>query len=152
MTYRWLSLVGIGLAAVWTLGAPGAAIAHDASSKFQAMDTDNDGKVTVVEYEVGMQEKFRATDTNGDGQVTAAEMDAARAKAGKPSKSAGGEMTSKDKIKKMDADGNGMVSADEHAAAAKGKFNEADANKDGSLTKGELQAAYARKDAQKTTR
>jgi Ca2+-binding EF-hand superfamily protein len=151
MTYRWLSLVGIGLAAVWTLGAPGAAIAHDSGSKFRMMDTDNDGKVTVVEFEAGMQEKFRATDTNGDGQVTVVEMDAARAKMGKPSKVGGGEMSSKDKIKKMDSDGNGSLSADEHAAGAKVKFNEADANKDGALSKGELQAAYAKKDAQKTT-
>jgi hypothetical protein len=80
-------------------------------------------------------------------------MDAAKAKTGKPTRSAGkGEMTSKDKIKTMDANGDGVLGADEYTVAVKVKFTEMDANKDGAVTKAEMQAALARKDAHKATR
>ena len=43
----------------------------------------------------------------------------------------------------MDADGNGAVSAAEHAAAAQAMFDKADANHDGSLDADEMKGAHA---------
>lgn len=44
---------------------------------------------------------------------------------------------------KMDGDGDGRVSAAEHAAAAQAMFDKADADHDGSLSAGEMQAMHA---------
>ena len=47
-----------------------------------------------------------------------------------------------DMLGMMDADGNGAVSAAEHAAAAQAMFDKADANHDGSLDAGEMAGAH----------
>jgi Ca2+-binding EF-hand superfamily protein len=46
------------------------------------------------------------------------------------------------KFKQMDTNGDGKVSADEHAAAAKTKFQKMDANGDGKVTSTELESAH----------
>ncbi|TAK39076.1 MAG: hypothetical protein EPO30_06090 [Lysobacteraceae bacterium] len=46
-------------------------------------------------------------------------------------------------MKMMDPDGDGRITAAEHAAAAKAMFEKADADKDGSLTHEEMMAAHA---------
>lgn len=53
---------------------------------------------------------------------------------------------------KMDTDGNGKVSAAEHAAAAKAMFERMDVDKDGSVTAAEMDAGHAtmKKDGQAT--
>lgn len=47
-----------------------------------------------------------------------------------------------DRFKSMDADGDGMVSASEHAAAVKKMFGEMDANGDGKVTAAEMDAMH----------
>lgn len=51
-----------------------------------------------------------------------------------------------DKMKKMDANGDGSVTAAEHAAGAKAMFGKLDANGDGYVTAAEMDAAHAAKD------
>lgn len=42
------------------------------------MDANNDGAITLAEFEAGALERFKRQDTNNDGQVTKAEREAAR--------------------------------------------------------------------------
>ena len=88
--------------------------------------------------------EMKAMDANRDGKVTAAEMDAAHAgiTGGKPMK---GEMSAADKIKTIDTDGDGALSAAEHSAGARKMFEAQDTNKDGFLGKDELAAGQAMK-------
>jgi Ca2+-binding EF-hand superfamily protein len=47
-----------------------------------------------------------------------------------------------EKFKSMDTNGDGMVSADEHATAVKGMFDQMDSNHDGNVTAAEMDAAH----------
>ena len=53
-----------------------------------------------------------------------------------------GEMTAAEKIKKVDTNGDGALTADEHAAGAKSMFDKMDSDKDGYLTKAEVKAGH----------
>ena len=103
------------------------------------MDTNNDGMVSASEHAAGSQKMFEAMDANSDGSVTAAEMDAvhqARMKEGKATM----PMSSADKIKSKDTNGDGMLSAAEYSAGAQRKFSDMDANHDGNLSQTEMKA------------
>ena len=49
-----------------------------ADARFDRLDTNKDGAITLAEFEAGALERFKRQDTNNDGQVTKAERDAAR--------------------------------------------------------------------------
>ena len=51
---------------------------------------------------------------------------------------------SDDKFKTMDADGDGMVTATEHAAGARTMFDRMDTNRDGNVTAAEMDTAHAK--------
>jgi Ca2+-binding EF-hand superfamily protein len=53
------------------------------------------------------------------------------------------EMSSAEKIKTMDTDGDGMLSTSEHDAGAQKMFTDMDANHDGSLSRAEMEAGHA---------
>ena len=55
---------------------------------------------------------------------------------------ASGTMSSSDKIKKMDSNGDGQLSAAEHEAGARAMFTAMDANKDGNVTAAEMDASH----------
>jgi Ca2+-binding EF-hand superfamily protein len=142
----------IGLAtaliAVSGLSVTFAALAgHARNSKahtaWRAMDTDGNGELSAAEHAAAAEARFRMLDPDKDGQVTEAELDAARYKmtgnADKPPKGEQPIRTSAaDMIAKVDADGDGIMSAAEHADGAKAMFEAMDADDDGSLTKAEL--------------
>lgn len=139
------TLCGLTLAA--GLACAGAALASDApkmdsDSRFQAMDTNGDGKISADEYAAGAKAMFDKMDANHDGKVTAAEMDAYHSGMGGSGHMS--SMTSADRIKAMDADNDGAVSAAEHAADAKAKFASMDTDKDGFLSKAEMAAGHAK--------
>jgi Ca2+-binding EF-hand superfamily protein len=134
----WLFGGAFGLCAGGALLLSPAALAGEGMSvadKFAAMDTNHDGKVSPDEYAVGARIMFDKLDANKDGQVTAAEMEA-----GRPGKAKG--MSTADKIKMVDTNGDGAVSADEHAAGAKAMFDKMDSDQDGYLTKSEMEAGH----------
>ncbi|HZV66317.1 MAG TPA: EF-hand domain-containing protein [Telluria sp.] len=119
-----------------------SAWAHLTDKEFAMMDTNKDGKISADEHAAGARKMFEAMDANKDGKVTAAEMEAAHpAITGRKAEKS--DMSAADKIKAIDQDGDGMLSAGEHAAGSAAMFAKMDADKDGFLSKAELAAGHA---------
>ena len=109
---------------------------------FSAMDTNADGKISADEHAAGAKGMFDAMDADHDGKVTAAEMTAAHDKMG--AKPMANEMSAADKIKTIDTNGDGILTADEHAAGSRTMFDRMDTDKDGFLTKAEFDAGHSK--------
>lgn len=118
--------------ALGVLALAGTAMANE--EKWQKLDTNGDGMISAQEHDAGATAMFQEADADGNGSVTAAEMDAAHAAKGGQGKSAA------DKIQKMDTDGDGALSATEHAAGAQEKMTKLDADGDGNISQAEFQA------------
>jgi Ca2+-binding EF-hand superfamily protein len=117
---------------------PAAGIAHE----FKMMDADKDGKISSQEHAAGASAMFGKMDADKNGYVTAAEMTAAhKAVTGKDAKKS--DMSAQDKIKVADGDGDGKLSAAEHAATSASMFTKMDADQDGLLTEPEMAAGHA---------
>ena len=140
-TTRYL-LVGAALAALVSSDAIAQPVVAAAVTEFKAMDTNGDGKVTREEHAAGARSMFQKMDANRDGKVTASEMEAAhRAIAG--SDAAPDSLSAADKIKAVDQDGDGVLTAAEHTSASRAMFDRMDANHDGMLTPEEMAAGHA---------
>src|SRR5215471_6725590 len=137
---RFIGLA-LGFAGVSGFAFRSVALANDVDTKFQEMDTNGDGKISPDEHAAHASRMFARMDANADGKVTAAEMTAGHEKAmGK--KAEKGELSSTEKIKMFDTNGDGVLTADEHAAAARTMFEKMDTDHDGYLTKAELKAGH----------
>jgi Ca2+-binding EF-hand superfamily protein len=125
-----------------SVGFAAGSKASSALSEFASMDANKDGKVTADEHSAAAKKMFDAMDANKDGKVTAAEMTAAQPKVtGK--KATKSDMSSADKIKVIDTNGDGVLSAEEHATGSRSMFEKMDSDKDGALTKAEFDAGHA---------
>jgi Ca2+-binding EF-hand superfamily protein len=161
MSLRTVNRLVLGFVISAGLFHAGYAHSHGgAAGMFQQMDTNGDGKISPEEHAAGAKKMFDMMDTNGDGKVTADEMTAAHekmmAKAGdekdkdakhesaKHEDAKHEEMSAADKIKVVDTNGDGVLTADEHAAGAKMMFDKMDTNHDGFLSKAELAAGHAK--------
>jgi len=129
----------LGLAVATSAAAAGT---ESAEAEILAMDKNGDGVLSVAEHATGARSMFMAMDTNQDSRVTAAEMDAYAAKrtAHEPGENV---VPSAQKIKALDTNGDGMLSADEHREGSARMFTLMDANHDGSLDKAELATSHA---------
>ena len=109
---------------------------HRRGGKMKALDTNGDGMLSVAEVEgTHLAKHFAKVDTDGSGMITKAEMKAAR-----KGKKRGG----KGKLKALDANGDGALSAAEVAGTKfEKRFAKLDADGDGSVTRAELKAAHA---------
>ena len=132
----------VGWAAV--CGAQPAAKADPVDREMKTMDTNADGRISPEEHAAGVARMFAAMDEDKDGKVTAKEMEAAHGRV-TGSKPAAGEMSAAEKIKVVDTDGDGVLSAAEHTAGARAMFERQDMNKDGALSREELAAGRAMK-------
>jgi Ca2+-binding EF-hand superfamily protein len=117
--------------------------AEPAPSEFRAMDANHDGKISRDEHAAAAKGMFAAMDASKDGRVTAAEMDAAYERV-TGQKAKPGDMPAAEKIKVIDKDGDGVLTADEHATGSRSLFDAMDTDKDGALTEAELAAGHAK--------
>jgi len=140
--------------AACTLLAAAAWAHNDGGDKFKMMDANGDGMVSASEHAAAVTKMFGEMDANGDGNVTAAEMDAkhegkAAAKSNMTSNDAAmdhdmaRDMSSSEKIAKMDTNGDGVLSASEHDSGAQAMFTQMDTDGNGSLSRQEMMAGHA---------
>ena len=172
-TIRSLTIAGAAL-----LAAAGAARAAEApkdkspgsrdavAGAFQRVDADGDGKITEKEILAEAKRSFRRMDTDGSGDVSAAEF--ARARSGRSAKAAAKVkpapancpacamgLTAEKVFSRLDADGDGKVTAKEFArspgmgdeAEARAAVGRIDTDGDGSLSRAELTKAYNQRHA-----
>ena len=135
---RLVPFLAVALAGAVTVLAP--ARAADTGAMFAQMDADGDGRVTAQEHALGARRMFLAMDADKDGRVSAAEMTAAQSQVG--NKQADG-LSSAQKIKVVDKNGDGALTVSEHVAASRAMFARMDKNKDGALDKAEYAAGHA---------
>jgi Ca2+-binding EF-hand superfamily protein len=113
-------------------------------AEMRIMDDNGDGKISAAEHAKGAQEMFKGMDGNQDSRVSAAEMDATQPplKSHDASHQKGHQMSSAEKIKAVDSNGDGILTAQEHEMGSKKMFTKMDADKDGYLTTGEIKAGH----------
>lgn len=158
-----LALAGLGLVGCATASAaPKPPVAQPAAeagapkggpgAMFKNADKNHDGKVTLEEARALSGEKFAAADTNKDGQIEPEEMRALGARMGKGDRAGRGHGRGHARgqgqgqgLKRLDKDGNGMISKEEAPPRLKDRFDEVDANKDGQIDKEEMKAARAKR-------
>lgn len=155
MKLRRFKLTLLALGGMAALAVAPARANRGADEMFQKMDTNGDGKISAEEHTAGAKKMFETMDANGDGKVTAAEMTAAHDKiTGSRGQDQAGskaytkndkpEMSAEDKIKAVDTNGDGVLTAEEHAAGARAIYEKMDTNRDGLLTKAEMAAGHAK--------
>lgn len=134
-----MRIQGLRAVAVVTVTFCSVAFAGD---PFLKMDGNGDGRLSPDEHARGAKAMFEAMDANKDGRVTADEMTAAHDKvAGKKAAKAG--LSSAEKIKVIDLDGDGTLSSAEHAAGSVAMFTKIDSDGDGFVSKAEQAAGHA---------
>lgn len=112
-------------------------------------DSDGNGAISRAEFTAKLDARFAKLDTDNNGSVTAAESstarDAMRDKRAKRMEARGKTMTERaggkgNRFAKMDANGDGALSIEEHRAIALTRFDRMDGNRDGQIDKAERQA------------
>ena len=107
------------------------------------MDVNQDGKITSDEHEAGAQKMFEKMDANKDGKVSEAEMsDHHREMMGRHDGKGMKEMSSAEKIRTVDTNEDGLLTAQEHAVASKRMFGKMDKDQDGAVTAAEIDAGH----------
>ena len=106
-------------------------------SGFAAMDADGDGKLTAAEHSAAAAAMFGMMDGDSDSMVTTAEMDAAQASLG-----GSANLSSADKIKAVDGNGDGTLSKDEHVRGSQAMFAKMDKDSNDSLSEEEFDAVH----------
>lgn len=135
-----------------------------ANAMFDRIDFNKDGKLDQADREARKAQRFDRMDTDKNGSISKAEFMAKRerpagadgAKAGKPDGEHRGHWGGKRgggrhhgggfmMMMKADTNGDGAVSKAEFVTASLARFDAADANKDGTVTKEERRAAFEAK-------
>jgi len=107
--------------------------AQFAQKVFDKLDQNHDGVVTQDEFVAAAAARFQQLDAQGTGRVTVNEIVAA------PRTQARAAKVAAHLIQRMDANGDGAVSQDEFLAAAKKRFSHLDRNGDGFIDADEAQ-------------
>lgn len=129
-------------------GAPATAVPPVASdggvraaiaARIKALDSDADGRISAAEHDAIGQNAFAKMDRDGNGNVSVAEIDAMRSAAA----NAQGLPTAVEVMARVDSDGDGQLSAAEHADGSHAMFGKMDGDGDGYITQAEMEAAHA---------
>ena len=115
------------------------------AAEFALIDTNDDGRVSSSEHEVYARKLFDEMDTDNDDRLTSGEIMASERKFTRHIFSTGNilgpaELTTAEKIQRIDANQDGVISQGEHADAAAAKFRKMDINNNGELTPEEFDA------------
>jgi hypothetical protein len=144
-------MLGGAAAAALTFAAAAYALGPGGHDPMTMFDTDGDQALSLAEVRQGALTMFGRVDANKDGRVSAEEF---RAHHGKEGDRHGPHGAGKERPPEagrdgpghgpmhMDKDGDGAVSLAEMQAGLEGHFNRADANRDGSVTRDEMEAAH----------
>jgi EF hand domain-containing protein len=133
-----------------------SAAEHEAGAKkmFETMDTSKDGKVTAEEMEaaqdhmmgkpMGDKAGMGAADKGAGDKTVPSTAEKPVTEKGPMDKQMAGHhmMSASEKIKVVDSNGDGVLTAQEHEAASKAMFEKMDTNKDGNLTKAEMMSGH----------
>lgn len=107
-------------------------------TRFDEIDADQDGKLTMDELQANRLAKLTAADADGDGALTATEFATLRpeARAGRMARA----------FSRMDSDGDGKVLLSDLPMGQGGgeMFTRADTDSDGALSKPEVEAVLAK--------
>jgi Ca2+-binding EF-hand superfamily protein len=115
-----------------------AAAAHSgrraqfAQKRFDKLDANHDGIVTQDEYLAAATTMYQKLDTQGNGKVTAQEL------ASSPRVLKRDAQRAQRVIRRLDSNGDGVVSQDEFLAAARTRFGKLDKNSDGFINADEI--------------
>jgi len=110
--------------------------AKRAQARFDRLDTNHDGFVTADEYIAGASAEFAKLDPQNTGKVTAQQL------AASPHAVERDNALAQHIVKKLDTNGDGVVSLDEYLAGAKTRFSRFDKNGDGYITADEVPAHH----------
>ncbi len=131
---RTLTITAVS-AAILIAFLPSFAIADDgndrASKRFERIDANKDGKITLEETLARTNERFDRADTDGDGELSLEEMVVRLEKRRL-------ERRARRMMKRMDFNGDGKVTKDELENRARKRFALMDGNDDGSIEKSEI--------------
>jgi Ca2+-binding EF-hand superfamily protein len=134
-----------GLLIATSASADGEHAKHGSHSDMMVkmMDANQDGKITSDEHAAGAKKMFERMDANKDGQVSETEMsDHHREMMSKHHGKGMKEMSSAEKIRTVDSNEDGLLTAQEHAVASKQMFGQMDKDQDGALTAAEIDAGH----------
>jgi Ca2+-binding EF-hand superfamily protein len=130
---RMQALGAVGTESALATGTPHAAARQQyAQAAFAALDTNGDGVVTQDEFISAAKAKFQALDTQGTGKVTVQQIATSATAQQRDLKFAEHE------VKKLDTNGDGVVSQAEYLAASQARFAKLDKNGDGYITADEI--------------
>jgi hypothetical protein len=122
-----------------------ALLSGGAAAEFNLVDTNDDGRVSSGEHEVYARQLFDQMDANGDDKLTVEEIMANERKFVRHVFTTGNllgpaELTTAEKIQRLDTNADGVISQTEHATGAAAKFQKLDINNNGELSALEFEA------------
>jgi hypothetical protein len=122
-----------------------ALMAGATAAEFAFVDTNDDGRVSSGEHEVYARLLFDQMDSDGDDKLTVDEIMASEQKFVRHVFTTGNllgpaDLSTAQKIQRLDANQDGVISQTEHAAGAAAKFQKLDINNNGELSALEFDA------------
>lgn len=155
MQKKRMILIGAGGAVALSLAAAAMAFGPGGHDPMTMFDKDGSDTLSLAEVRAGAQAMFAKVDSNKDGSLSQDEMRAHHGAMGGSHRGKGGPHKASGAARgdhgpppggrgpmDMDTDGDGAISLAEAQSTLEGHFTRADANRDGSVTRAEMEAAH----------